>query len=108
QWVAVNDDLLTHIMALTSDSPLGCIVECDISIPQHLHSKFRDFPLAPEHSVTTFDQLSDYQKLLLIQLERKHIPTKKLLLTCTNKKNYIIHYRLLQLYVSLGAVITKI
>ena len=52
--------------------------------------------------------LSKYCKKVADKYEIKVGDVKKLLLNLDNKPNYVVHYRNLQLYLSLGTKVTKI
>lgn len=71
----------------------------DIEITDKL--KFFDFPLLPEKRKVKKEELSEFQNF-------KRIPNEKLISDLYNKKNYIIHYKLLEYYVSLGIKVIKV
>jgi hypothetical protein len=77
---------------LVSDSDTGYDLEVDLAIPVDLviHNKFNDLPLAPENRIPPGGKV------------------EKLLCHFYDKKNYIIHYKTLKLYRSLGIRITKV
>jgi hypothetical protein len=77
----------------SNTSQIGYILECDLDYPICIHDMHSDLPLAPEHMVPP----SSTSKI------------KKLLLTLfPKKKNYIIHYRNLKMYLNLGMKLTKV
>ena len=67
-----------------------------------------DYPLVPEKFAITYDMLSDYCKKIADEYEIKVVDVKKLISNLGNKTNYVLHYRNLQLYLSLGMKLTKI
>ena len=67
-----------------------------------------DYPLAPEKLAITYDILSDYCKKIPEDYEIKVDDVKKLIPNLGDKTNYVLHYRNLQLYLSLGMKLTKI
>ena len=67
-----------------------------------------DYPLAPEKLAIPYDMLSDYCKKIADEYEIKVGDVKKLIPNLGNKTNYVVHYRNLQLYLSLGMKLTKI
>ena len=67
-----------------------------------------DYPLAPEKLAIPYDMLSDYCKKIAGEYEIKVGDVKKLVRNLGNKTKYIVHYRNLQLYLSLGMKLTKI
>ena len=75
------------------------IYEVDIEIPEELHDKFKDYPLAPEIKSINEDMLSDYQKYLNDKLNIKYSEKdKKLILDLLPKKNYKVYYKNLEYY----------
>ena len=91
----------------------GYIFECDFHIPEELHDYFKEYPPLPHHYSPKPEELSEYQKEEYLKLnsnvkEIRESKVKKLCLTLHDKKNYVIHYRLLQLFLKLGVQITKI
>ena len=67
------------------------IYELDISIPENLHYKFKDYPLAPEIKSIPKNNLSECQKYLNNKLNIKYNEKdKKLILDLSTKK--IIKY----------------
>ena len=68
---------------------------------------YNNYPLAPEKLATSDDMLSDYCKKIADEYEIKVGDVKKLIPNLVNKTNYVLHYRNLQLYLSLGMKLTK-
>ena len=101
QW---SDDSIETVLSTSSNSNKGYLCEVDLKIPHHLHDKFREYPLCPEHLIIKNEDLSPYQKWF----NQKDDTVKKLCLTLHDKKNYIIHYENLKQVVSLGYEITKV
>ena len=66
------------------------------------------FPLAPEKLAVSRDMLSKPTKKIADKYEIKVDDVKKLIPNLGNKTNYVVHYRNLQLYLSLGMKLTKI
>jgi hypothetical protein len=56
------DELMLKLRNLPLDGPEGCLIECDMDYPEHLHEMHRDFPLAPERWAPQWSDLTDFQK----------------------------------------------
>ena len=67
-----------------------------------------DYPLAPEKLAIPYDMLSEYCKKIAAEYGIKVADVKKSVQNLVNKTKYIVHYRNLQLYFSLGMKLTKI
>ena len=67
-----------------------------------------DYPLAPEKLAVSSDMLLKYCKKIADKYEIKVGDVKKLIPKLGNKTNYVVNYRNLQLYLSLGMKLTKI
>ena len=73
--------------------------------PKELHKLHDDYPLAPEKIAVENEWLSEYQTELL---ENKSvINITKLVPNLMDKKKYVVHYRNLHLYLSLGMKLKK-
>ena len=96
------------IMSINDKSAIGYFLEVDLEYPDELHEVHNDFPLAPETFVVSDDMLSNYCKKIADKYEVKVDDVKKLIPNLGNKTNYVVHYRNLQLYLSLGMKLTKI
>ena len=66
-----------------------------------------DYPLAKEKLAIPYD-MSDYCKKIADEYGIKVGDVKKLIPNLGNKTNYVVHYRNLQLYLTLGMKLTKI
>ena len=84
----------------------GCILEVDLEYPAELHDLHNDYPLAPERLKVKKEWLSDYQSNLLEN--NSMLNTEKLVSNIRDKNKYVLHYRNLQLYLSLGMKLKKI
>ena len=100
------------------DGPIGYFVVCDLHYPEDILAKTQDLPLAMELMDITEDMSPDYFKNLNSRksLGRnpnssnpdKYKTTAKLMATCFNKQEYVVHFTALQTYLKHGLVITKI
>ena len=80
------------------------MLEVDLEYPQELHDHHNEYPLAPEKVKVTEDMLSPYATKLLEDLDLKGTSTEKLIPILNSKKKYVVHYRNLKLYLSLGKI----
>jgi hypothetical protein len=101
-----NDKItLDKILNTKDDNEIGYIVECDIHIPEELHDYFNCYPLAVEN---TSYEASPYMNEIKEKLNIKDCKVNKLIPNLYDKIKYVLHYRNLKLYKSLGLKITKI
>ena len=96
------------VNSISEKSPIGYILEVDLEYPDELQVLHNDYPLAPEKLAIPYDMLSDYCKKIADEYEIKIGDVKKLIPNLSNKNIYVLHYRNLQLYLSLGMKLTKI
>ena len=94
KWI-LNDDQLSLILKdceklVLENLDYGYLCEVDIEIPESIHDFLDDLPVAPEHGCPPGSKV------------------QKLLLTHKKKSNYVIHWRLLQMYLKLGVKVTHI
>ena len=95
-------------MSINEKSALGYILEADLEYPKELHELHSDYPLAPEKLAVSSDMLSAYSKDIADEYDIKVGDVKKIIPNLGNKTKYVLHYRNLQLYLSLGMKLTKI
>ena len=69
EWEEPTPELLQHILSHPDDDGRGYMVECDLTVPEHLHDLFSDYPLAPEKLSVSHDMLSAYQQRLVAKLQ---------------------------------------
>ncbi|XP_055307001.1 uncharacterized protein LOC129572785 [Sitodiplosis mosellana] len=84
------DDIQTKVMQMADDAPVGFILEVDLEYPQYLHDLHNDYPFCCEH------------------MEVGDSSEKRLVLTLYDKKNYIIHYRMLKMALKHGLKLKKV
>lgn len=90
EWMDKSALTIEEILQTADDAPIGYILEVDIKYPVELHDEHSDYPLCAEHMIIPNSVES------------------KLLLTLSDKMNYVLHYRTLKLVVAQGLIIEKI
>ena len=90
------------------DSNDGLILEVDLEYPKDLDELHNDYPLAPEKVKVSKDMLSEYCNKISEIYKIPFGMVNKLIPTLNNKKEYVVHYRNLQLYMDLGLKVTKV
>lgn len=79
-----------RIKDLADDASIGYIFEVDLEYPDSLHDLHKDYPFCAENTFVPGTNV------------------RKLLLTLCDKKNYVIHYKMLKLALENGLVLKKI
>ena len=108
KWMSDKEIKKIDLGKYKADGKKGLILEVDLEYPQELHNLRNDYPVAPEKLNVSNNMLSGYCKKIAekynisIGLVRKLIPTLK------DKKEYVLHYRNLHLYMDLGLKIKKV
>ena len=106
KWLKNIDEF--NVMSINEKSPIGHFLEVDLEYSDRLHELHNDYPLGPEKLAVSSDMLSKHGKKIADKYEIRVADVKKLTPNLGNKSNYVVHYRNLQLYLSLGMQLTKI
>ena len=99
---------LTTILKTENDSENSFALEVDLDYTDALQDMQKNFPVAPTKRKIFRNMLSDYQMGLLDQTDNRHVTAPKPVLKIFAKKNYIVHYIILKLYVDLCLKVTII
>ena len=96
---------LEEILDTPDDSDIGYFLTIDLKYPDNIKEKTKNFPFCPENKKIDPDKYNDYMK----KMEPKNsTKSKKLICDWTDKKKYLIHYRMLKFYVRHSMIVEKI
>ena len=90
---------LEDILNTPDDSDIGYFIEGDLKYPDNIKYK------TPENKIINPDDLGDYMKTIKPDT---YTQTKKLMCDWSNKKTFLIHYRMLKFYVRHGLEVVKV
>ena len=94
--------------SVSENSSIGYILEVDLEYPSELHELHNDYPLVPEKFEISQNMLSNYCSNIANEYGIKIGGVNKLVPNLGNKSKYVVHYRNLHLYLSLGMKRTKV
>ena len=96
---------LKDIFSTNDDSDIGYFVEVDLRYPDNIKEKTNNFPFCPENKVIPIDKYNDFMKKIK---PKNCVKAKKIRCDCTDKKKYLLHYRMLKFYFRHGMIVDKI
>ena len=96
---------LEEILNTPDDNEIGYILEVDLKYPDNIKEKTKHFPFCPDKKKINPDKYTDYMKKIK---PKNYTKSKKLISNWTDKKTYLIHYRMLKFYVRHGMIVEKI
>ena len=96
---------LDEILNTPDDADIGYFLEVDLKYPDNIKEKTKHFPFCPENKKINPDKYNDYMN----KIEPKnYTKSKKLICDWTDKKKYLIHYKMLKFNVRHGMIVVKI
>ena len=105
KWVKNVDGF--DVNSISRKNSIGYFLRVDLEYRDELHELHNDYALAPEKRAVSSDMLSKYCQENANKYGIRVGDVKKLIPNLGNKTKYVIHYRYLQLYLSLGMKLTK-
>ena len=108
KWMTDKEIKKINLGKSKADGKKGLILEVDLEYPQELHDLHNDYPVCPEQVKVSNDMLSGNCKEIANKFNISIGLVSKLIPTLRDKKEYVLHYRNLQLYLDLGLKIKKV
>ena len=100
-----NTVKLEDIINTPDDSDKGFFIELDLIYPDNIKEKTKNFPFAPMNEKINPNNFVDFLKEIK---PNTYIQSSKLICDWSDKKNYLVHYRMLKFYVRDGMIIDKV
>ena len=98
---------LEDILNTPDDNDFGYFVEVDLIYPDNIKEKTKTFPFCPENKIIHKDKYNDNDYMKEMK-PKNYVKSKKLICDWTDKKNYLVDYRMLKFYIRHGMVVDKI
>ena len=108
KWLGKKEIDEFDLNSIGKNSSIGCMLEVDLEYPDELRNLHNDYPLAPERLEISQNMLSKYCSDSADEYGIKVGGVNKFVPNLRNKSKYVVHYRNLQLYLSLGMKLTKV
>ena len=108
RWMTDKEISKINLGKYKADGKKGLILEVDLEYPQELHDLHNDYPVCPEKVKVSNNMLSGYCKKIAEKYNISIGLVSKLIPALRDKKEYVLHYRNLQLYLDLGLKIKKV
>ena len=93
---------------ISENSSIGYVLEVYLEYPSELHESHNDYPFAPEKPKISQNMLSKHCCSIANEYGIKIGGVNNWSKNLDNKTKYVVPYRNLQLYLSLGIKLTKI
>ena len=100
-----NNVKLEGILNTLDDSGIGNFIEVDLTYSDNIKEKRKTLPFAPVNKKINPDDFSDYMKEIKPETYNQ---TKKFICDWSDKKNYLVHYRMLKVFIRHGMIVMKI
>ena len=100
-----NNVELEYILNTPDDSDIGYFVEVELKYPDNIKEKSKHFPIAPVNRKSNPNEFSDFMETIIPDTCTQN---KKLICDCSDKKNYLVLYRMLNFYVRHGMIVEKV
>ena len=108
KWMSDREIKQIDLGKYKKDGKKGLIPELDLEYNKNLHELHNDYPVAPEKVKVSKNMLSDYCKKTAEKYNISMGLVSKLIPTLRDKKEYVLHYHNLQLYLDLRLKIKKV
>ena len=108
KWMSDKEIKKIDLGKYKADGKKGLILEVDLEYPQELHDLHNDYLVCPEKVKVSNDMLSGSCKKIAEKYNISIGLVSKLIPMLKDKKEYVLHYRNLQLYLDLGLKIKKV
>ena len=96
---------LDEILNTPDDADVGYFVAANLKYPDDIKEKTKNFPFSPENKKINPDKYNDYMNKIK---PKNYTKSKKLICDWTDKKKYLLPYRMLKFYVRHGMIVEKI
>ena len=100
-----NNVKIADILNTPNDSDIGYFSEVDLIYPDNLKEKTKNFPFAPVNKKINPDNFNDYMREIKPDTYKQ---TSKFICDWSNKKNYLVHYRMLKFYIRHGMIVDEV
>ena len=100
-----KDISLEEGLNTSDDNEIGYFLEADLKYSDNIKEKTKNFPFCPENKKINPNKYNDYMNNIK---PKSYTKPKKLICDWTDKKKYLIHYRMLKFYVRHGMIVEKI
>ena len=111
KWLSPEEISNLDIASLDLESgDKGYVFEVDLIYPNNVQDRTEDLPFAPESGIPSSKCFTEYMNNLysILYPGKAYQASKKLLLTHSNKQNYVVHGLLLQFYMKHGLIVDKV
>ena len=98
---------LEEILNTPDDSDIWYFVEVNLRYPDKMKEKTKNFPFCPENKIIHKDKYNDNEYMKQIK-PKNYVNSKRIICDWTDKKNYLVHYRMIKFCVRHGMVVDKI
>ena len=106
KWLSNKEINDFDLNSVSENSPIGYILEIDLEYCKELHDSHNDYPLCPEKIELVLICCQNIVKILLCGIKVGGV--KKLIPSLSDKVKYVVHYKNLQYYLSLGMKVVKV
>ncbi len=102
--------MLSFILKTGPEEDIGYMYEVDMEVPEDKHKYFEQLTPAPYKRKTDYEEISDFTAIYTDALDpnRTTLKSERLICDLLPRKNYIVHYQTLQLYLNLGFKLTHV
>ena len=88
-----------------NDSEIGYFLEVDLKYPDNIKQKTKYFPVCPENKKINPNKYNEYMNTIKPE---NYTKSNKLICDWSDKKKYLIHYRMSKFYIRHGMIVEKI